>query len=245
MSKKIALVTGASSGIGKAIACNLVNAGYNVIGTSTTEVGVIKLNKMFEGQGKHLAIKMNVVNKEDIFHAKDLIKEVYGTAPLILINNAGIIDNHRFQDMSYEAWQKVIDTNLNGVFHIIKCFIDDMQNNFWGRIVNISSIVAYTGSRDQTNYVASKAALVGFSKSLAQEFASNNITVNCIAPGFINTDMTAQLSEERLHHFIKKIPIQRMGTPEEVAHVVKFLISELSGYITGETIHVNGGLYML
>lgn len=241
---KIALVTGATRGIGSAIAVHLGQEGATVIGTATSPEGVDSIRGRLEQLGlKGNAVLLNVTDKESIQKALNHIDETYG-APNILVNNAAITKDNLFLRMKDEEWEAVMDTNLHAIFSLTKACIRNMLKAKWGRIINIGSVVGTTGNPGQTNYAAAKAALLGFSKSLAQELGSRNITVNVVAPGFIDTDMTKGLSEEQKHNLLTKIPMARLGQAEEVANAVAFLASDKAAYITGQTLHVNGGMYM-
>lgn len=241
---KVALVTGGTRGIGNAIVTKLGEQGATVIGTATTVEGVQKiqdrLNKLgLKGEG----MLLNVTDQGAINEVLTKISKSYGN-PSILINNAAVTRDNLFLRMKDDEWQEVLNTNLNAVFTLTKACIRNMLKAKWGRVISIGSVVGTTGNAGQTNYAAAKAALVGFTKSLAQEVASRNITVNVIAPGFIDTDMTKVLPEEQKQHLLSQIPMQRLGQPEDVASVVAFLASEQAAYITGQTLHVNGGMYM-
>lgn len=242
---KVALITGASRGIGRAIAESLALAGVTVIGTATTEENARAITLYLKNLGNHkgFGVELNTSVKGSIEAAMDKINNTVA-APLILVNNAGITRDNLFLRMSEEDWLSVIETNLTGIFHLTKACIKSMLKARWGRVVNISSIVAFSGNAGQVNYTATKAGIVGFSKSLAQEVASRGITVNVVAPGFIDTDMTKSLPENIKNQLLAKIPIGRLGTAIEVAKAVMFLINEDAGYITGNTIHVNGGMLM-
>ncbi len=242
---KVALVTGASRGIGRAIAEHLALAGITVVGTATTEENAQAITLYLKNLGNHkgFGLVLNTAVKGSIEAAIDQINQTVA-APLILVNNAGINRDNLFLRMSEEEWLSVIETNLTGIFRLTKACIKSMLKARWGRVVNISSIVAFSGNAGQVNYTATKAGIVGFSKSLAQEVASRGITVNVVAPGFIDTDMTKSLSENIKNHLLAKIPVGRLGTAAEVAKAVMFLIDEHSSYITGNTIHVNGGMLM-
>ncbi|GLR64286.1 3-oxoacyl-ACP reductase FabG [Marinospirillum insulare] len=241
---KIALVTGASRGIGRAVALELGRLGATVIGTATSEAGAASISEGLEaakvaGQGK-------VLNVTDAASVTDLLKaitEEYG-APLILVNNAGITKDNLMMRMKDEEWDAVIDTNLKSVYRTSKACLRGMTKARWGRIINISSVVATMGNLGQANYAASKAGVEGFTRSLAREVGSRNITVNSVAPGFIATDMTEVLPEAQKELLVKQIPLARLGQPEEIAAVVGFLATEPAAYITGETLHVNGGMNM-
>ena len=244
MDKQIALVTGASRGIGNAILHALGSEGFIVVGTATTQNGanIIQEELNMTGFEGH-ALVLNVTQDESIKSCLDTIKEKY-SAPTILVNNAGITKDNLLMRMKEVEWNDVIDTNLSSIYRLSKACLRDMMKAKTGRIVNISSVVGASGNAGQANYAAAKAGMVGFSKSLAQEVASRGITVNVVAPGFIETDMTIELTEEQKEGLLKNVPLGRMGNVKDVAAAVKFLVSEDASYITGETIHVNGGLYM-
>ena len=237
---KTVLVTGASRGLGLQVAITLSDSGYRVIGTATSERGVSKIAKALPGSA--MALEMRIDEDESVSKAFAQIQETR-ELPCILINNAGITADNLIMRMSQEEWLSVINTNVNGLYRVTKPLIRAMMKARWGRIVNISSVVARMGSPGQTNYVASKAAIEGFTRSLALELASRNITANAISPGFIETDMTSDLDEGQAKAILERVPLGRMGRPEEVAAAVRFLISEDAGYITGQTLQVNGGLY--
>jgi len=239
---KVALVTGASRGIGKAVAELLAKNGAIVVGSATTEDGARKITEYLKDKNG-FGIALNISDQQSIDDAVANIAAKVGE-PAIIVNNAGITADNLFLRMKIEEWDSVINTNLTGIFRLIKASIKPMMKMRWGRIVNISSVVAFTGNAGQTNYSAAKAGLVGFSKSLALEFASRGITVNVVAPGFIDTDMTRELSQEQRAKLIEKIPVGRIGSPEDIAHAVHFLVTDTANYITGETIHVNGGMLM-
>ena len=244
MEDKIALVTGATRGIGKAILHNLAARGATVVGTSTTQQGADNIQAQLNQSkvvGKGLVL--DVSKEESIKSLFEEIKKNY-SAPSILVNNAGITKDNLLMRMKEEEWTDVINTNLSSIYRLSKTCLRDMMKARFGRIINITSVVALSGNPGQTNYTAAKAGIIGFTKSLAQEVASRGITVNCVAPGFIETDMTAELSEDQQNKLLSQIPVGRMGSVEDIAHAVNFLVSEGAGYITGETIHVNGGLYM-
>ena len=241
---KLALVTGASRGIGAAIADSLGGTGLKVIGTATSHEGAEAISSRFaerniEGRGM-------VLNVNDGDSVDRLLEEVTqaNDVPVILINNAGITRDNLLMRMSEEEWSTVIDTNLNSIFRLTKACLRGMTKAKWGRIVNIGSIVGSMGNAGQSNYAATKAAIVGFTRALAKEVGSRNITVNTVSPGFIDTEMTRVLPEEQKQLMLKSIPLARFGEPEEIAGVVSFLVSEAGSYITGENIHVNGGMYM-
>lgn len=242
--QKVALVTGASRGIGAAIADNLGTAGNIVIGTATTEAGAEKISqrlasKNIVGRG----IMLNVTNADSIDTVLKAIMEEFG-APTILINNAGITKDNILMRMKEDEWMDVVNTNLTSVFRLAKSCVRPMTKARWGRIVNISSVVGSMGNGGQSNYSASKAGVEGFARALAKELGSRSITVNTVAPGFIDTDMTKDLPDANKEAMLTQIPLARLGAPEEIAAVVSFLVSDAAGYITGETIHVNGGMYM-
>lgn len=240
--KKIALVTGATRGIGKAIAISLANNGIVVIGTATTESGANSISeylKQYDGSG----MVLNVADKISIDNLVDEITKKYGEIT-ILVNNAGITKDTLFLRMKEEDWDDVLDTNLKSVFLLCKAVIRGMTKNRFGRIVNITSVVGFMGNPGQINYASAKAGMVAFSKSLAKELGSRNITVNCVAPGFVVSDMTDKLPDEVKEGYLKNIPLGRFADPQEIANSVNFLVSDNANYITGSTIHVNGGLYM-
>lgn len=241
---KIALVTGASRGIGKAIALQLADQGALVIGTATSESGAAAISAYLSTAGN--AGKGLVLDVSDGASVDAVIKNIVADfgAPTILVNNAGITKDNLLIRMKEDEWAGVLNTNLNSVFRLAKGCLRGMTKAKWGRVVNVSSVVASMGNMGQTNYAASKAGVEGFSRSMAREVASRNITVNAIAPGFIATDMTDALGEEQKDALRAQIPLQRLGAPEDIAALVGFLVSDAGGYITGETIHVNGGMYM-
>lgn len=244
LDKKIALVTGATRGIGNAIALKLGQEGATVIGTATTEEGTNKITAKLREIGiTGAGFVLNVTDSSAVEDVLKQIEQAYGS-PAILVNNAAITRDNLFLRMKLDEWIGVLDTNLNAVFHLTKLCIRNMLKSRFGRIINIGSIVGTTGNPGQTNYAAAKAALIGFTKSLAQEVASRGITANVVAPGFIDTDMTRGLSVEQKQLLLDKIPMQRLGQPEDIAATVAFLVSEQASYITGQTIHVNGGMYM-
>ena len=240
MQEQTVLITGASRGIGLEIAQFLRNLGYRVIGTSTNSGGVQLIDQALGPGGK--GIEMRIDNDESVAQAFSKLEELE-EYPCILINNAGMTADNLIMRMSSEEWSSVIDTNVNGLYRVTKPLVRQMMKNRWGRIVNISSVVARMGSPGQTNYVASKSAIEGFTKSLALELASRNITVNALAPGFIETDMTSVLDDDQKEKIMEKIPLGRMGEAKEVAAAVAFLISDDAAYITGQTLQIKGGLY--
>lgn len=245
MSGKVALVTGASRGIGRAIAAELGGQGAIVAGTATTEEGARAITEFFASQGvKGAGFCLDVSSTEAVEAVLEKITAELGSAPLILVNNAGITRDNLLMRMKEDEWGSVINTNLNSLYRVCRVALKAMTKARWGRIINISSVVASSGNPGQTNYAASKAAVEGFSRSLAREIGSRGITVNSIAPGFIDTDMTRALTEKQIETLLVQIPLARFGKPEEIASVAGFLASDAGAYITGETIQVNGGMYM-
>lgn len=245
MSGKVALVTGASRGIGRAIAAELGSQGAIVAGTATTEEGAQAIAEFFASQGvKGAGFCLDVSSTEAVESVLEKIAADLGSAPLILVNNAGITRDNLLMRMKEDEWGSVINTNLNSLYRVCRVALKAMTKARWGRIINISSVVASSGNPGQTNYAASKAAVEGFSRSLAREIGSRGITVNSIAPGFIDTDMTRALTEKQIETLLVQIPLARFGKPEEIASVAGFLASDAGAYITGETIQVNGGMYM-
>ena len=241
---RIALITGANRGIGFEILKSLAVAGYIVIGTSRSEEGKNIIDKeLAASNSKGFGSILDVKDKDSIKELNKQIKEKHGTVS-VLINNAGVTADNLMIRMSDDEWNDVIETNLSSIFRITKEIVRDMMKQRYGRIINIGSVVGLSGNAGQVNYSSSKSALLGFSKSLAREVASRNITVNIISPGFIDTDMTKKLKEEQKSALISSIPLGRMGSASELANVVKFIASEEASYITGENINVNGGLYM-
>ncbi|MEX1669300.1 3-oxoacyl-ACP reductase FabG [Zhongshania guokunii] len=244
MTAKVALVTGASRGIGQAIAIAIGNMGYQVIGTATTDGGADAITENFKASGiSGVGMMMNVSNTESVDATLKAITEQFG-APAVLVNNAGITKDNLMLRMKDDEWYDVIDTNLNSLYRLSKACLRGMTKARWGRIINISSVVGAMGNAGQTNYAAAKAGMDGFTRALAREIGSRGITVNGVAPGFIDTDMTKKLGDEQRDALKTQIPLQRLGSPEEIAGVVAFLVSDVAGYVTGETIHVNGGMYM-
>jgi len=239
--KTIALVTGASRGIGKAIAQQLVADGFYVIGTATTEGGAAAISDYLADSGK--GMELNVTNAESI---KSVLKDISSSvgAPTVLVNNAGITRDNLMLRMKDDEWDDIISTNLSSIFRVSKGCLRGMMKNKKGRIVSIASVVGVTGNAGQANYAAAKAGIIGFSKSLAKEVGSRNITVNTVAPGFIDTDMTKALSDDQRSTLLSGVPLGRLGDAEEIANAVSFLCSDKAAYITGETLHVNGGMYM-
>ncbi|GAB3380950.1 3-oxoacyl-ACP reductase FabG [Spongiibacter taiwanensis] len=244
MTDKVALVTGASRGIGKAIAHSLAQAGMQVVGTATSEAGADAITAGFKEVG--LKGEGRVLNIADSASVDALVKEISDTfgAPQVLVNNAGITKDNIMLRMKDDEWFDVIDTNLNSLYRLSKACLRGMTKARWGRIINISSVVGSMGNAGQANYAAAKSGMNGFTRALAREIGSRGITVNAVAPGFIDTDMTKKLPEDQRDTLKAQIPMQRLGESEEIAAVVAFLASEGAGYVTGETIHVNGGMYM-
>lgn len=244
LDNKIALITGASRGIGKAIALALGKSGAVVVGTSTSEAGAELISKEFEKQGiKGFGVALDVTDKIQINVVLEKIQKELGTVS-ILVNNAGITSDNLFMRMKDDEWDKVIETNLSSLFYMSRGCIKSMMKARFGRIVNIGSVVGSMGNPGQTNYCAAKAGLLGFTKSLAREIGSRNITVNAIAPGFISTDMTHALTEAQREMLLQQVPLGRLGQPEDIASAVLFLVSDAANYVTGETLHINGGMYM-
>lgn len=236
---KVALVTGATRGIGKAIAAALAEAGAQVIGTATTENGAQAITTSLAGKGSGYVL--DVSSPESVEHFFTAIKEL---SPTILVNNAGITRDNLALRMKDEEWDAVINTNLSAIYRVTKGCLRAMTRARWGRIINISSVVGSMGNPGQSNYAAAKAGIEGYSRALASEIGSRGITVNCVAPGFIVTDMTESLGEEQKAALLARVPVGRLGEAQEVAALVTFLAGESAGYITGETIHINGGMYM-
>ena len=244
LKNKISLVTGASRGIGAAIAIELAKCGASVIGTATSEKGAEIIKKSFEiNKVKGQAMVLDVNSNASIETLMNKINEEFGTVD-ILINNAGITRDTLLMRMKEEDWDAVISTNLKSVYKLSQAVLRGMMKNRSGRIINISSVVGHMGNAWQTNYAAAKAGINGFTKSLAQEVGSRGITVNAIAPGFIDTDMTTALDDTQRESLLKHIPLAKLGQPQDIAQAVCFLASDAANYITGETIHVNGGMLM-
>ena len=239
---RIALVTGATRGIGKAIAEELAMAGHVVIGTATTDAGADTISS-YLGEWGGMGLRLDVSDSEAVKVAVTTVTDQYG-APTILVNNAGITRDNLMMRMKDDEWADVIGTNLNALFTVSKACLRGMTKARWGRIINISSVVGQMGNAGQANYAASKAGAEGMSRAMAKELGSRAVTVNCVAPGFIDTDMTKVLTDDQKSLMLGQIPLGRLGEPEEIARVVAFLASESGAYITGETIHVNGGMYM-
>jgi 3-oxoacyl-[acyl-carrier protein] reductase len=241
---KIALITGANRGIGKEILISLSNDGFTVIGTSRSQQGVDDINDALKStNGSGCGVIFDVTDKNAVSTLNEKITSEYGKVS-VLVNNAGITMDNLLIRMSDKEWDEVIDTNLTSIYRITKEFVKDMMKERYGRVINIGSVVGVSGNAGQTNYSSTKSALLGFTKSLAKEVASRNITVNTISPGFIDTDMTNKLKDSQKDMLTKSIPLGRMGLASELANVVGFLASDKASYITGENINVNGGLYM-
>ncbi|CAJ0723009.1 MULTISPECIES: 3-oxoacyl-ACP reductase FabG [Ralstonia] len=244
LNNQVALVTGASRGIGRAIALELARQGATVVGTATSEAGVQAITAYFAEAGvKGTGVVLNV---NDAARCEAVIDETIKThgGLNILVNNAGITQDNLAMRMKDDEWVSVIDTNLSAVFRLSRAVLRPMMKARGGRIINITSVVGSAGNPGQANYAAAKAGVEGMSRALAREIGSRNITVNCIAPGFIDTDMTKVLSEEQHTALKAQIPLGRLGAPEDIASAVAFLASPAAGYITGSTLHVNGGMYM-
>ncbi|MDD5034776.1 MAG: 3-oxoacyl-ACP reductase FabG [Methylococcaceae bacterium] len=244
MSNRVAVVTGASRGIGRAIAMRLAAQGHTVIGTATSESGAAAIGQALADAGsKGKGLVLDVTNGAAIESFVKAVTDEFG-APAILVNNAGITRDNLLMRMKDEDWDAILQTNLSSVYRMSKACLRGMTKARFGRIVNITSVVGATGNAGQTNYAAAKAGVIGFTKSLAKEVGSRSITVNAVAPGFIDTDMTRSLPEEHKKTLVGQIPLARLGEAEEIAAAVAFLCSDEASYITGETLHVNGGLFM-
>jgi 3-oxoacyl-[acyl-carrier protein] reductase len=241
---KVALVTGASRGIGQAIARQLAADGFTVVGTATSDAGAAAISTYLQELGNAgCGMTLNVAVQESVTTVLKAIAERFAP-PLVLINNAGITRDNLLMRMKEEEWSDVIDTNLSALYRVSKACMRGMTKARWGRIVNITSVVGSMGNIGQSNYAASKAGAEGFSRALARELGSRSVTVNCVAPGFIDTDMTRELPEDQRNLLLQQIPLGRLGAAEEIAALVSFLCSDAAGYITGETVHVNGGMHM-
>ncbi|MGE5096841.1 MAG: 3-oxoacyl-ACP reductase FabG [Betaproteobacteria bacterium] len=240
---QVAIVTGASRGIGEGIAATLAKAGATVIGTSTTDKGAESITRAIAAQGKGAGRILDVRDTAQCAAFVDRVQEEFG-AVSILVNNAGVTRDNLLARMKDEEWDEIQATNLKAVFVLSRAVLRGMMKARAGRIVNITSVVGFTGNPGQTNYAAAKAGMVGFSKSLAREVGSRNITVNCVAPGFIETDMTRALAADQVKRLVENVPLGRLGRVEDVAQAVLFLCSPQAAYITGSTLHVNGGMYM-
>lgn len=240
----IALVTGASRGIGKAIALALGAAGMTVVGTATSDAGADAISAYFAESGvQGMGMKLDVSDDASVETVLKAIAEKFGTVT-VLVNNAGITRDNLLMRMKSGDWDSVINTNLTSLYRVAKACLRPMMKAKTGRIINIASVVGVSGNAGQTNYAAAKAGMIGFTKSLAQEVGSRGITVNSVAPGFIDTDMTRELPDAQKEALLGAIPMARLGQPEEIASAVAFLASDGAAYITGETLHVNGGMYM-
>jgi 3-oxoacyl-[acyl-carrier protein] reductase len=242
MDVKTALVTGASRGIGLAVAEKLADQGFFVVGTATSEAGAAQISQQLGSRGR--GFKLQVQDQLSIDAVLAELASMDVAAPLVLVNNAGITRDNLMLRMSIEEWQAVIDTNLNGTFRVTKALLRNMVKARWGRIINVGSVVGRLGNPGQANYVASKAGLEGFTRSLALEVASRGITVNLLAPGFIETDMTAALTRDQQDAMLTRIPLGRMGKGTDIAAAAGFLSSDDGAYITGQTLHINGGMFL-
>ncbi len=239
---KVALVTGASRGIGKAIAELLVERGATVIGTATSDSGADAISAYLGDNGKGLAL--NVTDVTSIESVLKSINDEFGGVD-ILVNNAGITRDNLLMRMKDDEWTDILDTNLTSIFRLSKAVLRGMMKKRQGRIINVGSVVGTMGNAGQTNYAAAKAGVIGFTKSMAREVASRGVTVNTVAPGFIETDMTKALNDDQRAATLAQVPAGRLGDPREIASAVAFLVSPEAAYITGETLHVNGGMYMV
>lgn len=245
LQNEVALVTGASRGIGRAILKEFVKRGATVIGTATSSASADAISNFLLHNGASRG-KGIILNVNDVISCNSIIKEVeaiFGNLS-ILVNNAGITEDQLAIRMTEKEWNNVISTNLNAVARLSRAVLRNMIKIRYGRIINITSVVSFTGNFGQINYAAAKAGVLGMSRALAREISSRNITVNCIAPGFINTDMTEKLNQKKIACLLQQIPLGRFGTPEDIASAVAFLASQEASYITGTTLHVNGGMYM-
>ena len=241
---RVALVTGATRGIGKAIAQQLAADGCTVVGTATSDAGAQSITAyLAEAGNPGRGMALNVAQEDSVVALVKAVTEEFG-APLVLVNNAGITRDNILMRMKPEEWNDVIDTNLNALYRVSKACLRGMTKARWGRIVNITSVVGSMGNMGQSNYAATKAGAEGFSRALARELGSRSITVNCVAPGFIDTDMTRDLPEAQRELMLGQIPLGRLGAAGEIGALVGFICSDAAAYITGETIHINGGMYM-
>lgn len=244
LNNRIAVVTGATRGIGRDIALGLAARGATVVGTGTTQAGADSISAAFSAAGyQGVGMALDVTGADQVVDFAKRVADEVGV-PQILVNNAGITRDDLLMRMKEDAWNATIDTNLTAVYRTSKAFLRGMTKARTGRIINITSVVATMGNAGQTNYAAAKAGMIGFTKSLALEVAARNITVNAIAPGFIETDMTSALSEDVRESLTKQIPLQRLGAPADIASAAAFLASDEAAYITGTTMHVNGGMYL-
>lgn len=244
LAENVCLITGASRGIGQAIAKELGRLGATIVGTATSESGSAAISKKFRSE--HIlgeGMQLDVTQEDSVRSVIERIGDTYGV-PTVLINNAGITRDNLFLRMKEDEWDDIIEINLKSIYRVSKACLRGMIKAKVGRIINIGSVVGDTGNPGQCNYAAAKAGMIGFTKSLAREVGSRNITVNIVAPGFIDTDMTRELSESQREELQKNIPLGRLGSPQEVAKAVAFLASPMADYITGTTLHVNGGMYM-
>ncbi|RBA25707.1 3-oxoacyl-ACP reductase FabG [Herminiimonas fonticola] len=239
---QVALVTGASRGIGRAIAVSLAKQGAKVIGTATSEAGAVAISEYLADGGKGVVLDVNDATRSVALI--DEIQKEFGVAVTILVNNAGITQDQLAMRMKDDEWDSVIATNLTSVGRLSRAVLRGMMKAKHGRIINITSVVGSAGNAGQMNYAAAKAGVAGMSRALAREIGSRNITVNCVAPGFIDTDMTKTLSEQQITALLQQVPLGRLGMPEDIASAVSFLASPQASYITGTTLHVNGGMYM-
>ena len=241
---QVALITGATRGIGRAIALSLGEQGATVVGTATSENGAKTISDFLNGAGiKGAGMVLNVTDADSIEAVVTAVEADFG-APCILVNNAGITRDNLLMRMKDDEWNDIIETNLTPIYKLSKRCLRAMTKARWGRIITITSVVGVMGNAGQTNYAAAKAGVIGFSKSLAREVGTRGITVNTVAPGFIDTDMTSSLSEAHKTALLEQVPVKRLGKPEEIAAAVSFLAGENAGYISGETLNVNGGMYM-
>lgn len=241
---QVALVTGASRGIGQAVALDLGRKGATVIGTATSASGAENIATYLKEAGiKGAGFALDVNDREQVAAVLDAIQKQFGEIA-ILVNNAGITRDNLLMRMKEDEWDAIMETNLKSVFRMSQAVLRAMMKARYGRIISIASVVGAMGNAGQTNYAAAKAGIIGFSKSLAREVGSRNITVNCVAPGFIDTDMTRALSEDQRNGLLAHIPLGRLGQVEDIAAAVTFLASPQAGYVTGTTLHVNGGMYM-
>lgn len=244
LTNQVALVTGASRGIGKAIALELAAKGAVVIGTATSESGAENITAYLNDAGAQgTGMCLNVTDAEQVAEVLATIQKEFGT-PTVLVNNAGITRDNLLMRMKDDEWDDIMDTNLSSVYRMSKACLRGMMKAKGGRIINIASVVGVMGNAGQTNYAAAKAGIIGFSKSLAREVGARNITVNTVAPGFIDTDMTRALPDEQRDMLTKQIPLARLGEAEDIAKAVSFLAGEGGSYITGQTLHINGGMYL-
>jgi 3-oxoacyl-[acyl-carrier protein] reductase len=244
LSNQIVLVTGASRGIGKAIAAAMGSHGATVVGTATTDAGAARIGETFSSANiRGTGLRLDVLDKNNVIDVVERISAEFG-AVTVLVNNAGITHDNLLMRMKDDEWDNIIATNLSSVFRVTKACLRGMMKARYGRIINVSSVVGATGNPGQANYAAAKAGMIGFGKSLAREVGTRNITVNTIAPGFIASDMTDALSEQQRSAILAQVPANRLGQPGEIAHAAVFLAMTESAYITGHTLHVNGGMYM-